>query len=318
MIIAPQARHPLLWKIWFNYSVPRAIKKHQAQLFLSTDGFLSEKLKIPQVAVIHDLNFDIYPEDLRPSHSRYYRKYFPQFAKIASRLATVSEFSKNDITSRYNIAADKIDVVYNAASESFKPSTQSQISNFKLKYTAGNDYFLFVGAMHPRKNIERLLLAFDQLKKEQPGNYKLVLVGNKYWWSNQIKKTFDNLLNQNDVIFTGRLGNEDLTTALSGAMALTFVPYFEGFGIPILEAFACHCPVITSNITAMPEIAADAALLVDPFSVESITSAMALLLTEPELRQQLISKGNARLLDFNWDKSAKDLWKTIENCVKNA
>jgi glycosyltransferase involved in cell wall biosynthesis len=318
VVIAPQARHPLLWKLWFNYSVPRAIKKHKAQLFLSTDGFLSERLKIPQIAVIHDLNFEVYPEDLRPSHSQYYRKYFPKFAKIASQLATVSEFSKQDISNRYNVPLNKIDVVYNAAGDNFKPSSAAEISNFKLKYTDGNDYFLFVGAMHPRKNIERLLLAFDHLKTEQAGNYKLVLVGNKYWWSQQIKNTFGNLKHQNDVVFTGRLINDDLNTALSGAIALSFVPYFEGFGIPILEAFACECPVLTSNITAMPEIASGAALLVDPFSVESISGGMAQLLTDPDLRQELVSKGSQRLLDFNWDKSAKYLWKIIEHCIENA
>jgi len=318
VVIAPQARHPLLWKIWFNYAVPRAIAKHKAELFLSTDGFLSERLLIPQVAVIHDLNFEVYPEDLRPSHSRYYCKYFPRFAKIAFRLATVSEFSKNDLARRYGISADKIDVVYNAASSSFKPALASQVLDFKTKHTGGNAYFLFVGAMHPRKNIERLLLAFNRLKNDQPGDYKLVLAGNKYWWNEKIKTTFKNLKHQNDVIFTGRVSNEELNTALTGAIALTFVPYFEGFGIPILEAFACQCPVITSNITAMPEIAADAALLADPFSIESISAAMARLLTEKDLRELLIAKGTERLKDFNWDKSANALWKTIEHCIEES
>jgi glycosyltransferase involved in cell wall biosynthesis len=318
VVIAPQARHPLLWKIWFNYAVPRAIAKHKAELFLSSDGFLSERLLIPQVAVIHDLNFEVYPEDLRPSHSRYYRKYFPRFAKIADRLATVSEFSKNDIARRYGISADKIDVVYNAAASSFKPALASQIIDFKKKHTGGNAYFLFVGAMHPRKNIERLLLAFNHLKNDQPGSYKLVLAGNKYWWNEKIRTTFKNLQYQNDVIFTGRVSNEELNTALSGAIALTFVPYFEGFGIPILEAFACQCPVITSNVSAMPEIAADAALLADPFSVESIAAAMARLLTEKDLREQLIATGTERLKDFNWDKSANALWKTIEHCIEKS
>lgn len=287
-------------------------------MFLSTDGFLSERLSIPQIAVIHDLNFEVFPGDLRPSHSHYYRKYFPRFAQIACRLATVSEFSKQDLSNRYHIAANKIDVVYNAAGENFKPATAEATSNFKLKYTAGEEYFLFVGAMHPRKNIERLLLAFDLIKKEKPGDYKLVLAGNKYWWNDQIKNTFNNLNYQNDVIFTGRLSNDDLCSALSGAIALTFVPYFEGFGIPILEAFACECPVLTANITAMPEIAADAALLVNPLSVEHIADGMGRLLTEPELRQQLISKGNIRLLDFNWNKSAEHLWNTIEHCIEYA
>lgn len=315
-VVPPPARHPLLWKLWFDYSIPRVIKNHRADLFLSPDGFLSQRLHIPQVPVIHDLNFEHYPEDLRPSHSRYYRKNFPKFSSIAQRIATVSEFSKADLVEQYSLDPDKIDVVYNGVNTAFQPSDAAAINRFKKEYTAGEDYFVFVGAMHPRKNIQRLLQAFDTVKQKEPGNYRLVLVGNKYWWNDDIRQTYEQMTHRESVVFTGRLSAGELQTALSGALALTFVPYFEGFGIPILEGFATHCPVITSNLTAMPEIAGNAALLVDPFSVDSIAEAMQKILQEPNLRSNLIASGEARIAEFSWDRSAQQLWNTIEKSLE--
>ncbi len=315
VVIPPPARHPLLWKMWFDFAVPFAVAKHKAQLFLSADGFLSNRLNIPQIAVIHDLNFEQYPLDLKPSHSKYYRSNFPIFAQKATRIATVSEFSKTDIVNRYNIPSTKIDVVYNGVNPKYRPASKGDVEAFKIKHTGGNPYFLFVGAMHPRKNIKRLLQAFDLTKNAHPGNYKLVLAGNKYWWNDEIKNQFEDMTHRADVVFAGRLSTHDLNAALSGAIALPFVPYFEGFGIPILEGFATDCPVITANITAMPEIAGDAALLTDPFSEMAISQAMLLLLTHPEKRTELIEKGRRRVQQFSWEKSAEKLWKTVEKSI---
>jgi len=315
VVIPPPARHPVLWKIWFDYSIPLAIRKHRADLFLSPDGFLSHRLNIRQIPVIHDLNFEHNPDDLRPSHSRYYRKNFPQFARKAHRIATVSEFSKSDLVNQYGIEPEKIDVVYNGVNPAFVPADGVAIERFRTEHTQGDDYFLFVGAMHPRKNIQRLLQAFDEVKNREPGKYRLVLIGNKYWWNDEIRQTYETMAHREDVVFTGRLSSGELQTAYSGALALSFVPYFEGFGIPILEAFATACPVITANCTAMPEIAGDAALLVDPFSVDSIAGAMQRILREPELKAQLISSGKKRVRDFSWDRAATQLWNTIEKVL---
>lgn len=316
MVVPPPARHPLLWRMWFDYTIPRVIRKNKADLFLSPDGFLSQRLSIPQVPVIHDLNFERYPEDLRSSHSKYYRKYFPRFAEKAKRIATVSEFSKSDIVNQYGMQPDKIDVVYNGVNTSFQPAEEVAVERFKSQHTGGENYFVFVGAMHPRKNIQRLLQAFDTTKTKQPGNYKLLLVGNKYWWNDEIRKTYENMTHRKDVVFTGRLSAGELNTALSGAMALSFVPYFEGFGIPILEAFATDCPVITSNITAMPEIAGNAALLVDPFSVDSIAEGLLRVLIEDGLREKLIASGRERVKEFSWNRTAEKLWQTIEKTIE--
>ncbi len=313
--VSPPARHPLLWKIWLDYSLPRAIKQFKPDLFLSPDGFLSQQLHIPQVPVIHDLNFEHYPGDVRSSHSRYYRKYMPRFANIARRIATVSEFSKNDLAQQYGVDAQKIDVVYNGVSGQFQPALERDVNSFLKQYTDEQPYFLFVGAMHPRKNIQRLLHAFDLARKKIVKPHKLVLAGEKYWWNDDIRKSYERMEFRDDVVFTGRVSNELLVTALSGATALTFVPYFEGFGIPILEAFATRCPVITSNITAMSEVADDAALLVNPFSEEEIAEAMARVAQEPQLAVQLTEKGAARVKQFSWERTADALWKTIEQSL---
>ncbi|TVR38181.1 MAG: glycosyltransferase family 1 protein [Cryomorphaceae bacterium] len=313
--VSPQARHPLLWRIWLDYSVPRAIKRFKPDLFLSPDGFLSQRLTIPQVPVIHDLNFEHYPGDLRASHSRYYRKYMPRFASIAKRIATVSEFSKNDLVQQYGVDSHKIDVVYNGVSAQFNPTDKNKINSFKEQFTNGQPYFLFVGSMHPRKNIQRLLQAFDLARKKILKPHKLVLAGEKYWWNDDIKQSYEQMEFRDDVVFTGRISNELLVMALSGATALTFVPYFEGFGIPILEAFATGCPVITSNITAMPEVSGEAALLVNPFSEEVIAEAMARMAQEPQLALSLATKGAERVGQFTWERTANALWKTIERSL---
>ena len=186
----------------------------------------------------------------------------------------------------------------------------------KNKYTKGFDYFVFVGSLHPRKNISRLFQAFEKFKSINPNNIKLVIVGEKYYWTQGIKMTYINMKHKDDVIFTGRLSPEDLKNVIASALAMTYVPYFEGFGIPILEAFNCDVPVITSNVTSMPEIAKDAALLVDPFSVDSIANAMNYIYKDEDMRNSMILKGRKRKLDFSWDKTADALWQSILKTVK--
>ena len=143
----------------------------------------------------------------------------------------------------------------------------------------------------------------------------MLIVGEKYYWTSEIKQTYVAMQYKEDVIFTGRLSPEDLKNAIGSALAMTYVPYFEGFGIPILEAMNCDIPVITSNVTSMPEVAKDTALLVDPFSVDSITNAMLAIYQDERLRKLLIEKGRIRKMDFSWDKTADALWRTIEKTV---
>lgn len=315
VILSPPARHPFLFYWWFEVSVSNFLNKFKPDLFLSPDGYLSLHAKCKQLAVIHDINFEHYPNDLSFFVSHYYKYFFPKFAHKANGIATVSQFSKNDIINTYSVKNEKIDVVYNGCNEVYKPIDEALQLETKRQYTANCDYFLFVGSLHPRKNISRLFEAFDLFKNEQKSNIKLVIVGEKYYWTSAIKKTYINMKYRNEVVFTGRLNTDYLKNIIGSALALTYVPYFEGFGIPILEAMNCNTPVITSNVTSMPEIAGDAALLIDPFSVESIANAMKILYEDSDLRNSLIERGNKRKLDFSWDKTADALWQCIEKTI---
>jgi len=316
IVINPPTRHPVLWYIWFELKLPKVFKKLKIDLFLSPDGFLSLASKTPSIAVIHDINFEHYPKDLKFSHSKFYRRFFKKYAHKASRIVTVSDYSKHDICETYNIKPSKIDISLNGVNNSFHSiGLQKQIATRK-KYSNGKDYFLFVGALHPRKNIKRLLTAFDQFKSATSSSNKLLIVGAKMWWNDELKSCFDQLTSKEDVIFTGRKSLEELNALYSSALAFCFVPYFEGFGIPIIEAMKCGCPVITSNCTAMPEVAGEAALLVNPFEVNEITDAMIKLNSNNELRADLSEKGQIHAQKFSWNSTADNLWKSIETVLQ--
>ncbi|MBL7883079.1 MAG: glycosyltransferase family 4 protein [Bacteroidia bacterium] len=316
IILSPQARHPVLFYIWFEFSVGNFLNKYKPDLFLSPDGYLSLRAHCKQLAVIHDINFEHYPKDVPFLVRKYYRYFFPRFAKKATRIATVSEYSKNDIIQLYGIHESKIDVVYNGCNTEFKAISDNEKAQVRAKVASGNDYFLYVGSLQPRKNIVRLFQAFDQFKKSYSSDVKLVIVGEKYYWTTEIKQAFNEMLFKNEVVFTGRLSTDDLKQTIASALCLTYIPYFEGFGIPILEAMNCGVPVITSNVTSMPEVAKDAALLVNPFKVAEIADAMQLIYIDEKKRTELIKKGELRKLDFSWDKTADLLWSSIENTLK--
>ena len=315
LILSPQARHPILFYWWFEFSVANFLNRFKPDLFLSPDGYLSLKANCKQLAVIHDINFEHHPKDVSWMVRKYYRHFFPKFAKKATRIATVSEFSKKDIVDCYKTNPSSIDVVYNGCNQAYIPISQDLKIKTKQTFSSGCDYFLFVGALQPRKNISRLFEAFDSFKASEKNDVKLVIVGEKYRWTKEIKETYLNMKFKEDVIFTGRLNTNDLHHVIASALAMTYIPYFEGFGIPILEAMNCDTPVITSNITSMPEVAGDAALLVDPFSIDSISEAMIYMYKDANMRLSLIEKGRKRKLDFSWDKTADALWSSIEKTL---
>ena len=312
VVAGPQARHPFLYLLWFEITIPRILKEHKADIFFSPDSYLSLRTQVPSVSVIHDLNFEYYPKDLLFFARNYNRKMFPRFARKASRIVTVSEYSKGDIEKLYAIPASKIDVVYNAAKENFKPLNENERKQVREEFTGGSPYFLYVGALNPRKNLVNLLKAFDGLCGRHPdAGLKLLVVGNKMYRTGPIDDTYREMQFKERVIFKGHMKVEELNKAYGAALALAYVSYFEGFGIPIVEAFRSHCPVITSNLTSMPEVAGDAALLVDPFDVDDISRAMERLLLSETLRNELIEKGEKQVQKFSWDKSAEKLWESL-------
>lgn len=317
IITFPQTRHPYLLYIYFEYSIPYVLRKIIPDIFLSPDGWLSLSTDVPQIAVIHDLNFEHQTDFLKPSVQRYYTKFFPQFARKACRIATVSEFSKNDIHKFYQIPSDKIDVVYNGCNSDFKPLDIDAKVRVQARYAKGCDYFLFVSAIHKRKNLSNILRAFDAFKTKTGSDIKFVVVGTQAGLQGDLETVFNQMTYKDEVIFLGRLASQTLSEVTAAALALVYVSLFEGFGIPIVEAFNSETPVITSNITSMPEIAGDAALLVDPLSVEQITDAMSRIAEDDTLRKSLIDKGKIQGAKFSWQQTADKLWKSIEIASQN-
>lgn len=304
VVLNPPARHPILFYIWFEWSVKRALKKHKIDLFFSPDGYLSLGSEVKQVSVIHDLNFEHHPQDLPKSALKYLRRFFPKFAHKAHHIITVSDYSRQDIIHTYGVSPEKITAIWNGASDAFNPLPEAQKHGIKLRYTDGTDYFLFVGALHPRKNLIRLVQAFERFKQATNSTTKLLIVGELLWKNEQFKQAISPD-NHAEVKFTGHLSLEELVRVTGAAKLLTFVPYFEGFGIPLVEAMKCGTPILSGNLTSLPEVAGDAAVYCNPFDVEDIASHMIQLDSNPEQLNQLSRAGLERSTLFGWDQCAK-------------
>jgi len=188
VVASPPARHPLLWKWWYNVKVPLILKKYKAGLFVSADGFCSLSTKVPQCLVVHDLSFLHYPKFIKKSHLVFYKRYTPKFLAKVNSVATVSQFSKQDILQHYNISPEKINVVYSAAKQNFQAVSEEVKRQIKGNFSDNKEYFLFTGAIHPRKNLLNLLKAFSVFKKRQQSSIKLLLAGRLAWKSLKVWK----------------------------------------------------------------------------------------------------------------------------------
>jgi glycosyltransferase involved in cell wall biosynthesis len=287
------------------------LKKYKIDLFLSPDGWMSLRTDKPTLTVIHDLNFEHASDYLRPSHQRYMMRFFPRFAGKATRIATVSEFSKKDIADTYHVDPDKIDVVYDGSHEFYKPCNEEDKTKIRQRFSKGKPYFKYIGTISRRKNLTNILLAFDKFRCQQQSDMQLIVVGSRYWWQDELKEAYDNMQFQSDVHFIGHVDSDVLSLLLGSAEALVYTSLFEGFGIPIVEAFNAETAIITSNVTSMPEVAGDAAVLVNPLSVDEIADAMNKIMSDTEFRNQLIAKGRDRKDLFSWERTAKLLWESM-------
>lgn len=314
----PPARHPYLWYWFFEHSVPQALSKHKADAFLSTDGYLSLRARVPSCTVLHDLNFEANPENLPWLTRKYYLYYFRLFAQRADRLQTVSNYSKQDIQERYGISEDQIDVVYNGAHERFQPLSEEEVSAYRREKTDDQPYFVFVGALNPRKNVARLIEAFDYLKTQTDLPHKLMIVGEKMFLTEDIKSAYGAMQHANQVIFAGRLDNEPLRQSIAASDALILPSTYEGFGIPLVEAMQCGVPVLAANATALPEVVGTAGLLFDPYRMEDIARAMNQLVADRTVHQEFAQLALERAQTFSWDQSAAKYWSSVEKMMEDA
>ena len=316
-VIGWPSRHPLLWYLWFERSLPKFLRNNNIDVLYSGDMYMSLHANIPTLMVSHDLNYLHYPEGLRWSHLKFYQKYMPLYHKAADHLITVSEATKKDVIEKYNVKEDNITVAYNSVPSGFEMMTKEEIADVRMKFTKGCPYLVYVGSLHPRKNVERLLLAYDRYKSadDNADNIQLVIYGRKAWKTDAIFSIYNQMKYKEDVVF---LSNEDATVhkITGAATAMCYVSLFEGFGIPILEAYKCGVPVITSNVSSMPEVAGEGALIVDPKNIASIAEGMSTIVNDESLRRDLIQKGQKQLELFSWKKSADTIFEKLQKLAR--
>jgi len=316
VLLKPQARHPFLYYIWTENALPRALKKYKADVYFSPDMLGCLHTKVPVVFTIHDLAYKHYPQYMDRLHRWHYGRFMPRFAKKATKIIAVSEFTKQDIIKRLHVPAEKIEVIYNGVHKAYQPLPYSETEAIRNKYTDGQEFFLFTGALHPRKNIINLLKAFVYFKRRQRSPIKLVIVGRMAWQFEEIEKARRLMPFKDDVVWTGYMGVEELAKLTASAYALVYPSLFEGFGIPILEAMTCGVPVIVSDSSSMPEVAGNAGLLVNPNQPEDIAGKMMAIYKDETLRNHLINNALAQKNKFNWDKSAEKLWQILAEVAK--
>lgn len=314
LVVSPPARIPLLWKVWFDVSIPGILKKIKADVFVSPDGFCSLHTSIPQCIVVHDLAFLHQPSSYKKIHVAYLKRFMPRFVKKAAAIATVSNFSKNDLIKQYRLNPSAISVVYNGVRSSFG-SIEMNREMIKIKYTEGMEYFIYVGAIQPRKNLVHLLKAFSVFKKRMQSNMKLVFAGRMAWKNETFEELLKSYKYRNDVVFTGYLPEKELADLLGASYALVYPSLFEGFGVPVLEAMKTGVPALTSENSSMQEIAGDAGLYFDPHNYNDIADKMMMIYKDETLRCSMIDRGKRQAEFFSWDHTSELLWEAINKAA---
>lgn len=303
-VLGPPARHPLLWKFWYDIRIPAFLRRQRADVFLSPDGLCSLRTKVPQVMVIHDLAFLHFPAFLPKWQQAYLAWHTPACIRKAARVVTVSEHARADILRHYPFAQGKIEVVHNAAEPIFQPVDWAVRQQAMDRFADGCAYFVVVGSIHPRKNLINLLKGFSIFKKRQRSNMKLVITGRLAWQHGDFEEMLSRYAYRSDVRLTGYLPSAEMPLVVGGAYALVYPSLWEGFGIPVLEAMQSGVPVLCSDNSAMPEVAGEAALFFDPLQPEDIALQLSRVYKDEPGRSVMIRRGLERASAFRWEDSA--------------
>jgi len=264
--------------------------------------------KAKRVAFIHDLTTILYPDHHVKSNVFLHKERFKNIHKIDAIL-TNSEYTKKDIVEHLQIKPEKVFVTYLGADEKFKPLDALSVNPIIAKYRIQKPYILFVGTLEPRKNVQNIIKAFNQLKKTHKIPHQLVLAGQKGWKFDDIFKEIELSEFKSDIIHIGYADDSDVPALMSGAEVFVYPSLYEGFGLPVLEAMKCGVPVITSNISSMPEVGGDACLYVEPESVSQLADKLLMLINSKDLQAELSKKGIKRAGFFSWEKCAVDTLK---------
>lgn len=281
-----------------------SLKKNSPDIY-HCQYFLPPFFDSPSVITIHDTSFLTHPECFT-NREKLIFKFLNNSIRRAKKIITISNFSKNELLKYFKIPREKIDIISLAANEIFKPDIHhSAIHKIKLKYSLPDNYILYVGRFTIWKNIPVLIKAFSFFKKQDKAGFKLVLAGKNDRKSKDLKRLVSELNLWEEVKFIDYLYGADLSAVYNAAKLFVFPSFYEGFGMPPLEAMACGIPVITSNASVFPEVLGDAATMIDPYDAEGLAKAMEKLLSDNALREKMILKGLEQAKKFSWINTAQ-------------
>jgi glycosyltransferase involved in cell wall biosynthesis len=304
-----------LGKIWWEQAaLQQACATSRVDLLHSPYFASPLRPTVPTVVTIHDVIPLVMPEYAKPLHTRLYMSLVSAAARKASAILTVSETSKRDIVRTLGIPAERVHVTYNATDSSLQPVyNEAALEAVRDAHGITGDFLLYFGGFDVRKNVERLILAYQAALPHFQRPCQLVIAGSLGLVGHPLypdpRLLIHRLGLEGKVIVTGKISEEEKPNLYSAATAFIFPSLYEGFGMPVLEAMACGAPVITSNLSSLPEVAGDAALLVDPTSLDEMAAAMVKLIDDPALREELKSRGLRRATQFSWEAAAA---KTLE------
>lgn len=267
------------------------------------------------VVTIHDLAFILYPETFPAKDAFLHKLYVREAITKADHLIAITEATKQDIIKFYKINPDKITVVYHGVDKDrfrlMQEGEENLVADVKSKYNITKPYILYIGNVQPRKNIQGLIKAYQKLRKTTDHNYQLVIAGAKAWLVEDVMKEIGDDYRE-DIIFTGRFEDAELSPLLWGADLFVLPSFYEGFGLPILEAMACGVPTVVSNTPSLVEVGGEASLSFDPHNIDDMAKVLDNIISHPDLRQKMRAQGLERVSEFSWNRCAKETIQVIK------
>lgn len=270
------------------------------------------------ITTIHDLIPYVMPETVGKGYLKRFIAQMPQIIQNSDMIITVSEFSKKDIIRIFDVEEDRIKVTPLAAASSFSPMDKEKAKDFiKENYGLDGDFILYLGGFSPRKNVKSILLAFSRLPAHLIKKYTVLILGPSKDEHSYLMKLSESLNISERICFTGYVLNEHLPYFYNASSLFVYPSLYEGFGLPPLEAMSCKIPVITSNVSSIPEVVGDSAVLINPFDTEELKDAMEKLLEDEKLREEFSEKGFLRSKEFTWEKTAANTLNVYEEAYSN-
>lgn len=304
-------------KLWTQWRLPLDLFAHRPKpdVFFSPTHYAPRFSPVPTVVSVMDLSFLYFPELFNKADLYQLRSWTEYSVKNAARVLTISNSSRNDIIKEYKVPAEKVVTIYPGIKETVSLEAHVYgMNQLQAKYHISDKFILFVGTLQPRKNITRLIEAFSKLKHER--DLQLVIVGKKGWLYEDILAAPQKYGVEERVKFLEGVADDELTLFYKHAQCYVLPSLYEGFGLPVLEAMKYDCPVITSNVSSLPEAGGDAALYVDPENVDDIADKIKHLISNEKLRKELIEKGRKQVAKFSWEKTAKETLEVLQSVAK--